>query len=372
MTTKDTPNNDNQNFDLEEIVLNTNQSEKSKTENKKKNISKSWTSNTRENKIKKEKTKQPQEETIDDILEEEENQKNRSRIFVVILILLIWFWLFRLIRQKNWHTNTNNTNQITTSTTTWKDTEKTTNNSWDNPLNNFLNHNKNLESLWGEYNYNNKEQRIYYKDTALQQADKNSFEVLWKEYAKDKYHVYYQWQILAGVEPDQFKVIQDKGKYKLTGIVVNSKNLLNYLKIRQNREFLMTTIASITNKNINVKSELTQSSVYAMDGFKEDFNELNQLQRWENMTPLQRAKFWVIFLYIKLIKSLRTDEIRMSKAKKELQYFIEHHDKILKEYGPEKEKETSLQWNLGYDEYCIYTDGKLSTCFLNKIFVHQD
>ena len=121
---------------------------------------------------------------------------------------------------------------------------------------------------------------------------------------------------------------------------------MKHLEKKENRKFLMTTIASVTNKNVNVKSELTQASVYSMENLKKDFKELEQLQRGDKMTDVQRAKFGVIFLYIKLIKSLESDKIRMSMAKEELSYFLKHSDEILKQYGPEQEKNNNINGNI--------------------------
>lgn len=387
----------NENFDLEEIVLNTNQAKNWDIHNNpemtdaeivkkmqqttpppnttpKENLDtvimaekpangKSGTSNTRENKIKKEKeNKTKNTETIDDILVEEEKKSNRSRILAIIIILLLIWGLIRLLKQDKKDNNTTDVD-LSWTTTTWEATK-----TWEISHKN----NKKLTSLWGDYYYNAKENTIYYKKLAIKNTDRKSFKVLAKGYAKDKNWVYYKGILIPNLETDKFKVIKENGSHRLTGLIVTSKNLLEYLKIKKNRIFLMTTIASITNKNQNVKDELTQSSVYAMDWFKSDFNELNTLQRWDDMTDLQRAKFGVIFLYIKIIKSLETDQIRMSKAKKELQYFINHSDEILKTYGPEQNKKDTLQWDIGYDQYCVYKDWELFACFLNEIFINKD
>gem|GEM_PF-5060749 len=41
----------------------------------------------------------------------------------------------------------------------------------------------------------------------------------------------------------------------------------------------MTTIASVSNKNQNVKEELLKSSVFAINNFKSEYENLNNLQR---------------------------------------------------------------------------------------------
>ena len=320
-------------------------------------------------------TTKPEEkktETVDDVLREEKtDKKSKGWLPALIIIALLALGLLRLFRDGNHSlrnifsgSGSNNTSNILESTGDTKITKINTEEDKTTRLSN-----KGREDLGGEYRYNTKDQKIYYKDDPLNNADKASFSVLWKEYAEDKNTVYYKGIAMTNVETDKFKVIDQKGDHKLTGIIVNSKNLLKHLEVKKNREFLMTTIASITNKNQNVKDELKESSIYAMNSFKDDFDELNELQRWDDMTDVQRAKFWVIFLYIKIIKSLESDQIRMSKAKEELRYFIEHSDEILKEYWAEEQQKTSLQGDIGYDQYCVYLDGELFACFLNEIFI---
>jgi len=375
----------NQNFDLEEVVNNT-QSVQNKwnTDHKIKSDAEivsamQWSTTKKESvKIKNQeenldnvvnptpKIEEKKTETIDDILVEEEPKKKSNTkwgLLTVWLLLVLWSGLFLLLKNSS-----NNTKELTNNTwniiaETWVETIEKENTQIAENTNDEDN-----KGLWDNYFLNQKENTIYYKNIKIS-TDTGNFETLGKWYAKDSKKIYYKWKTMNNVEIDKFKVINKSGNHKLSWIIVNSKNLLEHLKTKKNRKFLMTTIASITNKNQNVKNELTHASVYAMDSFKWDFNELNNLQRGDEMTDLQRAKFGVIFLYVKIIKNLETDQIRMSKAKKELKYFIQNSDKILKEYGPENSRWTTLEWDIWYDQYCVYNDGKLFGCFLNEIFI---
>ncbi|NOZ45099.1 MAG: hypothetical protein GXP45_08420 [bacterium] len=184
-----------------------------------------------------------------------------------------------MIKQKKIHNQEAQTNGITTETgnnTQENEKEEAKDNT---KLSDFIKNNEQQENLGSDYRYDKKKGKLYYKNLIIPYGDKASFKILGKNYAKDKNHVYYKGAMLSHVETDKFQVIQANGTHKLKGIIVNSKNLLNHLKLKVNREFLMTTIASITNNNQNVKDELVQASAFAMDGFKSNYNELNNLQR---------------------------------------------------------------------------------------------
>jgi len=316
----------------------------------------------------------PHEESERDIFEEDEDRKNKKRLtslpIVLIIIAILALALRQIIRNKpnitnlfnNWSWNIqtwsmiNTWNTETWNTETWNTKDKNNNKSSSREkLDNFYS----IEKNWD----------IYYNDTIIENTDKESFKALWDKYAKDKNNVYYEWNIVENAQSDKFYVIDTKGTYELKWTIVTSKNLLEHLKVKENREFLMTTIAWVTNKNINVKEELKIASIYSMNTFKNDYETLNKLQRWDKITDIQKAKFGVIFLYIKIIKNLESDKIRMSTAKAELKYFVEHSDEILKTYWTETTKPDIIKWNLWYDEYCIYQDGNLFGCFLNKIFI---
>jgi len=300
--------------------------------------------------------------------------------FIIIAILILG--ITRLIKHKSDGTTnitdiTANTGNIETGNvkitfTTWSiDTGKQIEENPDKTKIPQTNNNSKTQKLDDYYSINTEENIALYKGNIINNANTKTFEALWNKYAKDQNTVYYQWKALKNIEPNKFKVINTNGNYELQWIIVTSKNLMKHLEKKENREFLMTTIASVTNKNINVKDQLTQASIYSMDSFKNDFKELEKLQRWDDMTDVQKAKFGVIFLYIKLIKSLESDKIRMSIAKEELSYFLKHSDEIINKYWKEQEKTNSINWNIWYDEYCVYNNWELFGCFLNKIFISE-
>jgi len=314
------------------------------------------------------------EESERDIFEEEDEKKEKKWLASLSIVLIIIAILLLALRQiiKNKPNISNLFNNWSGSTQTW------TIQSWN--IKSWINNNEvdNLpqkdnqfteKEQFDEFYNNDKNWNIYYEDGIIPNTDKTSFKALGHKYAKDKNNVYYEGKVIPNAQSDEFHAIDTKGVYELDGIIVTSSHLLEHLKEKSNREFLMTTIADVTNQNINVKEELKIASIYSMNTFKNDYDTLNKLQRGDEISDIQKAEFGVIFLYIKIIKSLESDKIRMSMAKEELKYFIENSDKILKEYGTETPKPNTIKWNLGYDEYCIYNNWKLFWCFLNKIFI---
>ena len=319
----------------------------------------------------------PQDDTY------QKTKKSRTwRLIPLFIVILLGLGLARMIRNKS--DGTINVNDITNiwtiktwnvnvTFTTWNidtgDIIKDEDTNTDKPQ--TSQQNKDTKKLDDDYSINTKTNEIFYQKEIIKNADTKTFKALWNKYAKDKNTVYYEWQALKNIEPNKFKVINTNWNYELQWIIVTSKNLMKHLEKKSNREFLMTTIASVTNKNVNVKDQLTQASIYSMKNFEDDYEELNKLQRGDKMTDIQRAKFGVIFLYIKLIKSLKSDKIKMSIAKKELSYFLKNSDKIIKKYWAEQEKNNSINGNIWYDEYCVYNNWELFGCFLNKIFISE-
>jgi len=309
----------------------------------------------------------------DEEIDQKSNKKNWKKRPLTILILgWVWAWIRRIFSQ-NWNEiSIKNLFTKTWEISTWNSNSGNITNSWQNipSWNNNTNKpEKETEISENWYFIDTKNQKIYYDKKEILWIDFSTFKDLWNNYSKDKNKVYYKWTSLKNIETDKFQVISQNWDYKLSWIISTSKNLINHLQNKENRVFLMTTIASVSNKNQNVKEELLKSSVFAINNFKSEYENLNNLQRWDEMTDLERAKFWVIFLYIKLMKQRESDEIRMSKAKEELKYFIQNSDKILQNYWTEQEKWNTIKWDIWYDEYCIYNNWELYWCFLNKIFI---
>jgi len=327
-------------------------------------------------------SKPNESQNIDNFQPDEEidknNKKNRKKRPITVLVLGALSAWGRRAFQQDWVKDfsikslfTSTWEILTGTTTTWTilDNTGTTNTPTKEPEKKPIKKPTKETSNTNWYDISTNNNKIYYNGKEIVWADNKTFEDLGQNYAKDKNSIFYKWWKLSNIETNKFKVIKWNWNHELSGIITTSKNLINHLKEKENREFLMTTIASVSNKNINVKDELTKASAFAMNNFKSDYKKLNNIQRWDKMTDLERAKFWVIFLYIKLMKQRETDKIRMSKAKEELKYFIANSDKILGKYQTEKEKPTSIQWDIWYDEYCIYHNWWLYWCFLNKIFI---
>jgi hypothetical protein len=59
-----------------------------------------------------------------------------------------------------------------------------------------------------------------------------------------------------------------------------------------------------------------------------DLSELSKFDRNDRyaMTNEQRAKFAIMFLYIKIAKNMNNDQIQMKVALNELKYFLENFD----------------------------------------------
>ena len=94
---------------------------------------------------------------------------------------------------------------------------------------------------------------------------------------------------------------------------------------------------------------------------------MSQFDRWDRyeMTDEQRAKFAIMFLYIKIIKNYNNDQATMERALEELKFFLENFDKkdLVKEKNLKK-----IKWDLGIDNDCLYVNGELYACFLDNLF----
>lgn len=258
-------------------------------------------------------------------------------IIILLMVILLWLWIFKGKLQ-------------TTSI---------------NPMNK----NDNVLVLDKYYSIDTGNAVVYYMKDNIKNANALSFESLDKGYAKDINNVYYKWEKVVSVNPKEFNVIDQSGNYDLDGIIVNSENLLNLLENRTNRLFLMNHLSNVLKESENSKSELYNASTNAMYNFRTQYNELRNLWWKSEIKDSQRAKYAVMFLYVKLTQQLRSGQITMDKA-------IQEFGKFLEDIDPQDLKEElsnegwyTVKGNIGYDNYCLYVDGKLHTCFLNKIFM---
>ncbi len=200
---------------------------------------------------------------------------------------------------------------------------------------------------------------------------KTIWEDIWRNYIKNKDGIWYKWERVLWVNAEDFEVINQNGKYSAMGKIINSKNLLEVFADYDTRVLLMRYIDQIIKNEKNVTSELKSSSENGMYNMKTDYDDLEKFN-WNdryNMTNEQRAKFALMFIYLKTAKSMSNNEASMETALKELKYFLENFDKkdLEKELSQKDMKE--IKWDIWLDKHCIYVDGKLYACFLDEIFV---
>ncbi len=215
--------------------------------------------------------------------------------------------------------------------------------------------------------YSIKNNQVYFKQLKIEKADVASFKILGSKYAKDINHAYYKWEIIENVIAEDFTTLEnDLSEEKW--LIVNSDNLLTFLEYRPNRLFLMNNIEDVLQSYSNVKWNLKWASENSMWKFKEDLPTLEKYKRSQEIPQQQRAKFAVIFLYIKIIKNTESDKIKMKTAMTQLRKFMEESkiEDLPKEIQNKEIK--TIKWDVAADKYCIYLDGKLFTCFLDKIF----
>jgi len=194
---------------------------------------------------------------------------------------------------------------------------------------------------------------------------------LWKNYVKKNNKIYYDWKIINFVNADEFKVINKSRRYTAEWIIINSDNLINIFQDYETRAYMMKQIDGIIKNEINVTDQLKWASENGMYKIENDYEILNKFNRNDryDMTNEQRAKFAIMFLYIKIIKTYSNDKISMELALKELKYFIENFNKKDLEKELYQKDIKNIKWDIWLDDYCIYVDWKLYACFLDKIFL---
>ncbi len=196
-------------------------------------------------------------------------------------------------------------------------------------------------------------------------------EDLWKNYSKKWNQIYYKWQIVEFVNTNEFKVITENKKYTAEGMIINSDNLINIFKDYETRAYMMKHIDGIIKNEINVTDQLKWASENGMYKIENDYETLNKFNRNDryDMTSEQRAKFAIMFLYVKIAKAYSNDKISMKVALMELKEFIENfdEDKLKKELY--KNDLQGIRWDIWLDKHCIYVDGKVYACFLDKILL---
>jgi len=196
-------------------------------------------------------------------------------------------------------------------------------------------------------------------------------ENLWKHYEKINNEIYYKWKKLDFVDANKFTVIDQRGRYYAQWIVVNSDNLLQMFADYDTRVLMMKQVDNIIENEKNATKELKSASENGMYKMENQYNTLSQFDRNDRyeMTDQQRAKFAIMFLYVKIAKSMSNSEISMEVALKQLKEFLEKFDENDLKKEISQKKITKIRWNIGMDDYCIYVNWKMYACFLDKIFV---
>lgn len=199
------------------------------------------------------------------------------------------------------------------------------------------------------------------------EIDKNEKD-LWNNYINDWKNVLYKGNIVKFADLKNFKIINKKD---IDGKIINSNNLLKIFANYETRVNLMQNIDSIINKKENITNELKNSSENGMYKMKNDYKELSQFNRNDryDMTDEQRAKFAIMFLYIKIIKKQSNDKVSMNKALSELKIFLENFDKDNLTKEVEDKDISRIKWDIWIDDDCLYVNGELYACFLDGLFV---
>jgi hypothetical protein len=94
------------------------------------------------------------------------------------------------------------------------------------------------------------------------------------------------------------------------------------------RVLMMKQIDNIIAKEKNATMELKFASENGMYKIENEYTPLSQFDRNDRyeMTDEQRAKFAIMFLYVKIAKSMSNDEISMEVALKQLKEFLKYFD----------------------------------------------
>ena len=203
-------------------------------------------------------------------------------------------------------------------------------------------------------------------------SETSKAENLWNNYNKKGNSIYHKWNIISFADASSFKVV-DKSKLKDNKwMLINSNNLLKIFANYETRVILMQNIDQIIKKEKNVTNELKKSSENGMYKMKKEYNELSEFDRWDRyeMTNEQRAKFAIMFLYIKITKAQNNNKINMQKALSELKIFLENFDENNLSKEIYDKNLNNLKWDIAIDKNCLYLNGNLYACFLNDLFVN--
>jgi len=191
---------------------------------------------------------------------------------------------------------------------------------------------------------------------------------LGKHYESQSWQIMYKWEIVKFADSKTFKVIN---KNEINQSVINSNNLLKIFADYETRVYLMKNIDNIIKNKENVTDQLKKSSENGMYKMKNEYNILSEFDRGDryDMTNEQRAKFAIMFLYIKIVKAHSNDRITTKKALNELKIFLENFNENDLKKEVEAKGLDRIKWDLWIDNDCLYVNGELYACFLDGLFV---
>lgn len=302
-------------------------------------------------------------------------------IFLLIVLYLIFFKRIWIWKQKTEISETPSDNNIDSSASVQNDQKSL---SWTNNITSWEN---NIPS-WENNISSGTEIKIYNLDSSSQtpQNDITSTELqdetqelkwertekltkLWSHYKTDWKNIYYKWELVQFVNADEFTVLSKNEVKEISGTLVNSDNLLLTFQDYETRLAMMNTIDDIILNEQNLTTALKDSSENGMYKIKSDYENLSQYnwknQKWK-LTSEQRAKFAVMYLYVKIAKKTQWT-VYMEQALNELKEFIQNFDpnKLKTEITDENIK---IKWNIWMDKHCIFLNWQLYACFLDEIF----
>ena len=199
-------------------------------------------------------------------------------------------------------------------------------------------------------------------------GDTDGLTNLWANYETDGKNIFYKWELVNFVNANNFVVLDKKETKRINGTLINSDNLLSAFQDYDTRLTMMNTIDDIILNEKNVTSVLKDSSENGMYKIKSDYENLSEYTRKEQwiLTPEQKAKFAVVYLYVKVAKNAEWT-VYMEQALNELKEFLENFDpsKLKTEIT---NKNFRVKWDIWMDKHCIFLDWKLYACFLDEIF----
>lgn len=213
--------------------------------------------------------------------------------------------------------------------------------------------------------------QIKTKKISNNNINKNIQQDLGKHYSKDNKYIYYKGDVISFVDVDKFYVIDDNWRYSTTWLIITSNNLLKIFANYDTRAYMMKQIDGIIKNEKNITSKLKLASENWLYKMSLDIDVLSKFDRNDryDMTDTQRAKFAIMFLYIKIAKSMHNNEISMKVALNELKYFLENFDKNSLSSELKDKNMNKIRGNIWLDDHCIYKNWKLYACFLDKIFI---